>query len=211
MNIPAHIRALIDGALGADGYYGVFTANMDTDSPAHPGRRRDRRGGTATGASPSSPPPRCSRGPGRPQRLVVRGTQLHSGTAALPCERRPRLARAPGDDRPSRPVALCRVSRDGQAVPVDQRTVKGISYVAFDAVSGDYVASYSAVATGAGTGATGGSAPQTQRRPKVSVKLLSKRVSKRGTIAFRVSCPAASPLQGRHRPKRGGPRPRAGR
>ena len=39
-----HIAALLDGALGPQGYYGVFTANMHTDSPQHPGRGRDRRG-----------------------------------------------------------------------------------------------------------------------------------------------------------------------
>ena len=37
INIPTHIQALLDGALGTDGYYGVFTANMHTDMPDHPG------------------------------------------------------------------------------------------------------------------------------------------------------------------------------
>ncbi len=35
--IPAHIKTLIDGALGPDGYYGVFTANMHTDVSNHAG------------------------------------------------------------------------------------------------------------------------------------------------------------------------------
>ena len=33
MNIPAHIAALLDRALGPQGYYGVFTMNMHTDRP----------------------------------------------------------------------------------------------------------------------------------------------------------------------------------
>ena len=35
----ANIRALLDGALGRKGYYGVFTANMHTDLPDHPGAK----------------------------------------------------------------------------------------------------------------------------------------------------------------------------
>ena len=34
---PAHIEALLDGALGSEGYYGVFTANMHTDAADNPG------------------------------------------------------------------------------------------------------------------------------------------------------------------------------
>ena len=37
INIAKHIAALLDGALGAQGYYGAFTANMHTDQYPHPG------------------------------------------------------------------------------------------------------------------------------------------------------------------------------
>ena len=47
INYAAHIKALIDGALGAQGYYGVFTANMHTDYVQHDGRGRDRGRGQA--------------------------------------------------------------------------------------------------------------------------------------------------------------------
>ena len=41
---PATVNALLDNAVGANGYYGVFGANMHTDNPApHPRRRGDRR------------------------------------------------------------------------------------------------------------------------------------------------------------------------
>jgi len=37
IDIPRHIGALLDGALGPQGYYGVFTANMHTDQSDNPG------------------------------------------------------------------------------------------------------------------------------------------------------------------------------
>ena len=43
-------RALLDGALGPKGYYGVFTANMHTDADVTPAGR-DRRGGAGARAS----------------------------------------------------------------------------------------------------------------------------------------------------------------
>ena len=40
---PSTSPALLDKALGAPGYYGVFTANMHTDNPNHSGRQHHRR------------------------------------------------------------------------------------------------------------------------------------------------------------------------
>jgi hypothetical protein len=185
MNIPAHIRALLDGAFGPDGYYGVFTANMHTDTPTHPGAdaivaEAQRRGVPVVSAAQML------------SWLDGRNDSSFGGLSFTAGQLRFHLNAAPGSrglqamiPTVSSGGAMQSLSRDGRAVPVDQRTVKGISYVVFDAAPGDYVASYPGVATGA----TSGSAPT--RRPKVSVKLLSKRVSKRGTIAFRVTCPAA--------------------
>ena len=43
-NFQTTIDTLLDNAVGAPGYYGVFGANMHTDhGRAAPGRRRDRR------------------------------------------------------------------------------------------------------------------------------------------------------------------------
>ena len=39
-NLPVHIEALLDKALGPEGYYGAFTANMHTDRSNHSGTRR---------------------------------------------------------------------------------------------------------------------------------------------------------------------------
>ena len=40
MNIPAHIAALLDRALGPQGYYGAFTANMHTRPATSPAPTR---------------------------------------------------------------------------------------------------------------------------------------------------------------------------
>ena len=60
--LDRRIDALLDRALGRDGYYGVFTANMHTDQSNAPGRRRDRRRGASAAACRSSRPRRCSTG-----------------------------------------------------------------------------------------------------------------------------------------------------
>jgi hypothetical protein len=191
IDIPTHIRALLAGALGTDGYYGVFTANMHTDLAVHPGAdaivaEAQRRGVPVISAAQMLTW-LDGRNDSSFQGLSFTAGQLRfhvnaaSGARGL-------QAMIPASAASG---ALVGLSRDGQAVPVDRRTVKGIPYVVFHAVAGDYVATYPAGSTagGAATGAAAGGVPA--RRAKVSVRLLSKRVSKRGTIAFRVTCPAA--------------------
>ena len=80
--IPAHIKTLIDGALGPDGYYGVFTANMHTDVSNHAGANAivaqaagSRRPGGVRGADA-----RLAR---RSQQLVFPGGQLRQRAAAV--------------------------------------------------------------------------------------------------------------------------------
>ena len=60
IDVPAHIRALLDGALGPDGYYGVFTANMHTDERSP--RRQAIVAEAQRAASRWSRPRRCSTG-----------------------------------------------------------------------------------------------------------------------------------------------------
>ena len=52
---PFNINSLLDNALGPEGYYGVFTANMHTDSASSSGLGRDRRLGAVARACRSSP------------------------------------------------------------------------------------------------------------------------------------------------------------
>ena len=60
---PATVDALLDNAVGPNGFYGTFGANMHTDNPgAARGRRGDRRLARRRAACRSSPTSSCSRG-----------------------------------------------------------------------------------------------------------------------------------------------------
>jgi hypothetical protein len=143
IDIPAHIRALLDGALGAQGYYGVFTANMHTDASQHDGadaivaaaQQRgvpvisarqllawlDGRNGSSFG--------NLTFAGNRLQFSITRGgTGAHGLQAMLP------IAGPSG--------ALARVTRGATEITTSPRTVKGIQYAVFDAAAGDYVATY---------------------------------------------------------------------
>ncbi len=97
IDYAAHIKALIDGALGAQGYYGVFTANMHTDSSQHPGadaivaEAEAARGAGGLRAADA----RVAR---RSQRLVLRRARVQRQPAGVlrPARRR-RCTRAGGD------------------------------------------------------------------------------------------------------------------
>ena len=56
---PFTIDTLLDRALGPEGYYGVFTANMHTDNATSAGVGCDRRARPWRAACRSSPPARC--------------------------------------------------------------------------------------------------------------------------------------------------------
>jgi hypothetical protein len=145
ITIPDHIAALLENALGTQGYYGVFTANMHTDQPQHDGadaivaeaERRgvpvvsarqmltwlDGRNGSSFGG--------LSFTSNQLQFSIQAGAGARGLQAMLP------VAGPTG--------ALSRVTRGGAVVATSARTVKGIDYVVFDAVAGDYVATYGAV------------------------------------------------------------------
>jgi hypothetical protein len=147
MTIPDHIRVLLDGALGANGYYGVFTANMHTDVPVHPGaqaivqeaQRRgvsvisaaqmldwlDGRNGSSFGA--------LSFSAGRLQFTVDPAAGSRGLQAMVPTS-------APAG-------ALLSVTRNGATVSTTRRMVKGIEYAMFDGAAGSYVATYGNDAT----------------------------------------------------------------
>jgi hypothetical protein len=142
MDVAGTIHSLLDAALGPDGYYGVFTANMHTDTPDHPGadaivaearRRRvpvisaaqlldwldGRNGSSFEGLSFD----------GRSLRFGVDAAPgSHGLEAMLPAN----AGAGP----------LTRLTRDGEPVRCTIRIVKGIRYAVFDAASGAYVATY---------------------------------------------------------------------
>jgi hypothetical protein len=150
-----HIAALLQGALGPQGYYGVFTANMHTDSAQHDGAdaivaEAKRRGVPVVsarqmldwldGRNGSSFRDLAFTG-NRLQFSIERGGSGANGLEAmLP-------ASGPAGD-------LSALTRGGAAVSTERRTVKGIEYAVFDAAAGDYEAIY-------GTPPTPGAAPET--------------------------------------------------
>ena len=108
--------------------------------------------------------------------------------------------------------ALRGLTRDGAAVGLQSRTVKGIQYAVFDGAEGNYVATYgdpppASPAGGAGAGGSagaggapgtgsaggsGGSGPAGDRTaPRVRITPSRARVSRTGSATLRVACPAS--------------------
>jgi hypothetical protein len=143
IDIRTHIHALLDGALGPDGYYGVFTANMHTDLSNNPGANDivaeaqargvpviaarqmldwlDGRNGSSFGA------------------ISFSGQQLHFTVTRAATGAQGLQGMLPTSG-PS--GALKSLARAGSDVPTTARALKGIDYAVFDAAPGDYVATY---------------------------------------------------------------------
>ena len=128
-----HIAALLDGALGPQGYYGVFTANMHTDSPEHPGADAIVAAAKARGVPVVSSKQMLTWLDGRNvssfdglgfssnvlQFSIQPGTGANGLQAMLPVE--------------GPTGALTGVKRGGATVTTTTRTVGGTDYVLFDA------------------------------------------------------------------------------
>ena len=189
MNIPAHIAALLDKALGAQGYYGAFTANMHSD--------RDLSGANAIVAA--------AQARGVP---VISAEQLldwvegrnNSSFAGLSFDgsslrfsvnpaagARGLEAMVPAAWAAGR---LAGLTRNGVPVATSSRVVKGIEYLVFPAEPGNYVATYPpASAPGGGTTPPAGGPAQDKLAPRVRVRPRRVRVSRGGLVKLRVSCP----------------------
>jgi hypothetical protein len=147
-NIPAHIGALLDGALGPKGYYGAFTANMHTDQSDHPGANAIVAAATARGVPVVSARQMLDWVDGRNassfQAMSFAGGRL-SFTVAPGAGARGLEAMVPTS---SAGGPLSGITRDGQPVATTPRTIKGIEYAFFPAAAGSYVATYQADTTG---------------------------------------------------------------
>jgi hypothetical protein len=142
IDIPSHIQALLDRALGSDGYYGVFTANMHTDTAAHPGAQAivaaaQRRGVPVVSAAQML------------DWLDGRNGSSFGGLSFSAGELRFSVNAAAGSRGLEAMVptsaggrSLVSLTRSGQSVGLTSRTVKGIEYAVFDAAAGAYVARY---------------------------------------------------------------------
>jgi hypothetical protein len=162
--IPAEGKALLDGALGANGYYGAFTFQVHSDEPADaPGRDAlvadamnrgvpivsERQLLTWLDGRNASKFQNVQFGTdGKLRFTVVPGAGANGLEAMLPVQ--------------GRSGVLSTLTRNGQSLGFQTQTIKGVSYAILPDASGDYVASYPAAAappTGGGTtggGSTGG-------------------------------------------------------
>ena len=126
---PATINALLDNAIGANGYYGAFGANIHTDYPS----RHPLSEAIVASAQARSVPvisvPAAARVDGRPQRLDHRLALLERGHLHVRHDRRGRRQRAsdpashPGPERHAqqphvrrRPDELHRADDQGRPV-----------------------------------------------------------------------------------------------
>ena len=201
-SVRRHIRALLDGALGPEGFHGVFTVNMHTDNTVHPGAEAIVEEARARGVPVVSSVQMLDWLDGRDQTTFaglesdgeggVRFT-LHPGAGA----------RGLQVMLPARSTAgsLAVLTRDGVAVPARPVRFKGVDYLVADGVAGDYVARYAEPpptpptppatdgGAGGGTGGSGTPAP----RPVLSAGAVLQgapwaRASRRGAVRMRVAC-----------------------
>jgi hypothetical protein len=142
IDIGEHAQALAARALGPDGYYGVFTANMHTDSPHHDGADAIIAAARAAGVPVISAAQLLDWTDGRNasqfQSLAYANGRLTfrvaPGSGARGLEAMLPASAANG--------ALNALTRDGQPVARTVRTVKGIQYHVFSAAAGSYAATY---------------------------------------------------------------------
>jgi hypothetical protein len=141
---PFTIDTLLDRAIGPEGYYGFFVANMHTDTVAHAGSEAivasalarsvpvisasqlltwiDGRNASAHSA--------LSWGAGAVRFTVTTDARANGLQTMLPAVANNRLVTS--------------ITRNGQPAAFAVQTIKGIDYAVFDSPAGDYEALYSA-------------------------------------------------------------------
>jgi hypothetical protein len=137
-----HIRTLLDNALGAPGYYGVFTTNMHTDRAVHEGADTVVAAAKARGVPVVSAAQML-------EWLDGRNDSSFQGLSFVNGQLRFTIAPAAGArgleamvPTAGPPGALTGLTRDGSRMATTTRTVKGIDYAVFPAAAGQYVATY---------------------------------------------------------------------
>jgi hypothetical protein len=140
---PYHIDTLLDRALGAEGYYGVFTANMHTDATTHAGSDAIVASAKARGVPVVSSKQMLTWLDGRNASsfgsLGWSGGSLTfnlaPGAGANGLEVMLPAQTAPG--------ILVSLMRGTTVVPFVAKTVKGVNYATFAGVAGAHTAVYS--------------------------------------------------------------------
>ncbi len=139
---PLHIDTLLDNATGPKGYYGVFTANMHTDTVASAGSDAIVASAQARGVPIVSARQMLTWLDGRNGSsfgaLSWSGNALSFSVSAASGARNLRAllpASAAG-------LSLTSLTRAGATVPFTSETIKGVPYAVFGAAAGAYLATY---------------------------------------------------------------------
>jgi hypothetical protein len=192
IDYAVHIAALLDRALGPQGYYGAFTANIHTDRSVTPAV-------TIVQAAQARGVPVISA-----RQLLDwvdgRNASSFSGLTYDGATLRFAVNQAPGARGLQAMVPLAGpygrlrgLSRNGVPVPTATRVVKGVEYAVFPAVPGTYSAAYPP-----GPAAVAASRRGKRRRdrvaPRVRVRPLRVRMGKLGYVKLRVTCPRGETL-----------------
>ena len=144
---PFTINTLLDRAVGAEGYYGTFTANMHTDTATPQANADIVDAARARGVPVISASQLLTWLDGRNgssfQDLAFDGTQLtftmSMGAGADGLEAMLPMVGGSG--------SLMGLTLDGTPVGITERVVKGVTYAVFDAAPGAYAATYAADGT----------------------------------------------------------------
>jgi hypothetical protein len=141
-DIPMHVRALLDNALGPQGYYGVFTTNMHTDHSVHPDANAIIAEAQARGVPVVTSRQMLDWLDGR-NASSFGGVSYSGNQLSFTVDRAPRarglMAMVPSDVPGGSLVSL---TRGGTPVPATRQMIKGVRYDTFDAAPGAYVATY---------------------------------------------------------------------
>jgi len=135
---PKTVDALLDRALGPEGYYGTFVANMHTDTAVHAGSEAIVASAQTRGVPIISAKQLLDWLDGRNSSfysgLTWSGSSLVFSVSADSRAKGLRmLVPAASAGR-----VVTSVTRDGQPVPFAVQTLKGLNYITFDSGSGNY-------------------------------------------------------------------------
>ncbi len=144
---PFTIDSLLDNAIGPEGYFGVFLANMHTDAADSAGSDAIVRSAQARGVPVITARQMLTWLDGRNDStfdsLSWNGTSLNfSITAGQGANGL--VAMAPLQNGQS----VSRITRNGSSIPFSNATIKGIRYVRFAAAGGNYQVTYASGGSG---------------------------------------------------------------
>jgi hypothetical protein len=192
---PATSNALLDKALGTEGYYGFFVANMHTDVADEPDHAAlltsvqqhanvamisadqlltwlDGRNSSSFGAMTWSG--------GNLSFSVTAAAGSTNLTGMLP------VASSAG--------SLISLTRNGSAVTLTPQTIKGINYKTFPALSGSYAASYGASAGLLRASAITASALRATVAKPAAAKAPARKAPARKPVAVKISALKVTPM-----------------